>query len=113
MSLRITTDDVKNRDALMVEREGGFKELGGVTRALGLAMWHTDIGRVTEDNLDEVFRRIQVAERVNGAYLFQGPSERWFTRGDVVRHIGMSVNVHTLSPAAFNKKIKERKVPNA
>lgn len=113
MTLRITVNDVNDFDALYVKREGGFRELGGVTRALGLVMWHIDIGRVAEDNVDEVFRRIQIAEKANGPYLFSGMEDQWFTRDDVVRHIGMSVNVRTLSPAAFNKKIKERKVPRA
>ncbi len=113
MRLRINIDNVKNSDGLLVEWEGGLKELIPLTEALANAMWHTDIGRVTEDNVGEVFRRIQIAEKVNGAYLFHGYSERWFTRDDVTRHIGMSVNVRTLSPTAFNKKIKERKVPSA
>jgi hypothetical protein len=103
MSLRIYVDKCRDHEELRETFEGGAQDLDLVTRQMGQAMWHTSIGCITEENKDEVLRRLGIAEEVNGAYMYSGPDDKFFTMEDVERRVGMYLNVETKSRRAFEK----------
>lgn len=106
MSLNINVEKVADHEELFVTPpEGGGQVLGRVTVGLAEAMWHAHIGRITPDNKDEVFRRVKIAEEINGPYLSNGPDDAFFTMEDVERRIGMRLNVATLTKGAFEKAV--------
>lgn len=106
MSLNINVERVADHEGLFVESpEGGAPMLGVVTVQLAEAMWHAHIGRITPANKNEVFRRVKIAEEINGPYLHNGTDDAFFTMEDVERRIGMRINVATLAKDAFEKAV--------
>lgn len=71
----------------------------------------TGMGSITKSNVDEVFRRIAVLQKLNGADiqyvdpLSKDLREIYVTRQDIVNHIGLWTNASTLTPAQFDKKM--------
>lgn len=71
----------------------------------------TGIGSITKSNVDEVFRRIAVLQKLNGSDIqYVDPltndlREIPVTRQDIVNHIGLWTNASTLTEVQFDKKI--------
>lgn len=107
MALRINVENVKNSHDLYVRLEGGNQQLDVVTAQLAEAMWHGHIGSITGSNAGEVFRRVQVVEKINGPYMYSGPDPVFFTMEDVQRRVGMGLNVKTIGNRAFDQKARE------
>jgi len=74
----------------------------------------TGISSITKANVDEVFRRIAVLQKLEGAQIqYVDPiSNDWIeiylTRQDIENHIGLWTNASYLTATQFDKKIMER-----
>jgi len=74
----------------------------------------TGIGSITKANVDEVFRRIAVLQKLNGSDIQYSDSisgdwvEIYLTKEDIVNHIGLWTNASSLTEAQFNRKIMDR-----
>jgi hypothetical protein len=74
----------------------------------------TGISSITKANVDEVFRRIAVLQKLEGAQIqYVDPiSNDWIeiylTRQDIENHIGLWTNASYLTDAQFNRKVMER-----
>lgn len=109
MPVNIRVANVKNHLELWTdvpEEDGGGRDLDGVTKALGFASIRTGIPRITEGNVDEVLRRVQALEGVYGALMNQGAKNLFFTRDDIVRRIGMTVNAAPITKRDFDASIR-------
>lgn len=117
MALHIRTENVKDHEELIVDipmEYGGGRDLDGVTKTLGFASIVYGIPVIKDNNVDEVFRRVQAMEDAVGA-LMAGPggSDVLFTRADIERRVGMSTNVSPITRAKFEKAIKKTKEEEA
>ena len=74
----------------------------------------TGISSITEKNVDEVFRRIAVLQKLEGSEIRYVDSisndwvEIYLTKKDIENHIGLWTNATTLTAAQFDKKVMER-----
>lgn len=76
----------------------------------------TGISSITHKNVDEVYRRIAILQKLNGSdiqyvdplSISQDMIEIYVTRQDIVNHIGLWTNATTLTPSQFDKRIMER-----
>ena len=103
MSLDIHLEKCKDPEDLSEAFEGGMRDIDHITKMMALAMWHTSIGRITEENKGEVLHRLGIAEEINGAYMHTGADDKLFTMEDIERRVGMYLNVETKSRRAFEK----------
>lgn len=65
-------------------------------------------GSITKSNVDEVYRRIALIQKLDGpAVMFQDDGI-YITRQDIVNHIGLWTNASTKTPAEFDKWFVKR-----
>lgn len=83
-----------------------------VTEALIHVTMSLDLGRITEENLDEWLWRLAYREAIGHGEFLVMPTgkkgafkERNFTREEVEAHIGLSTNVSTLSRKEWLAKV--------
>jgi hypothetical protein len=108
MTLRIETAACRNPEELRVEKnEDGFPDLDYVTRAVGFTMHWAGVERLTSANKDEVFRRLQIAERVLGPRMSYGGEPQFFTMDDIERRIGLTTNCYSTGKRKFDQLIKK------
>lgn len=107
MALHWNMEDVEAFD----EIKEGFE--WDITEAIIFGTMTIGINEITEDNADEVFVRLRMAEAVTGAP-FWGPSEdggrkeiSW-SHEMVTRRIGLRTNASPLSKAKFHGMITRR-----
>jgi hypothetical protein len=110
MSLDWNATKVTNLDELNSTEEGKSKTIN-----LCWLLMATGIGRVTEANYIEVFNRINIYERVNGALLSSVNEDdelvkHFYTLGDIRDRIGYSTNVSTETSAQWLKRFFTTKV---
>lgn len=79
---------------------------GHVTEALIWATMAVGIGRITEANADEFYRRIAIYEEQRGAWMTKNGQPSPFTLEDIKRRIGLSTNVGTMNKTEFAAKLK-------
>lgn len=75
-----------------------------VTEALIWATLAVDIGRLTEENLDEFAYRLHFWERMFSPYLIENGKGREMTYKEIKAHVGLSTNVMNISRAQWMKK---------
>ena len=74
----------------------------------------TGISSITKANVDEVFRRIAVLQKLNGSDIQYSDSisgdwvEIYLTRQDIENHIGLWTNASSLTDVQFDMKIMDR-----
>lgn len=81
------------------------------TEALIWLSLSTMIGEITEENHEEVFRRVQVIEKKHGAMLGDSEEAVFFTMADVKRRIGLKANAafRDEPSAKFDKRMAKIK----
>jgi len=105
MSLNWDTTNIKNNDTVcwLPKNADGDELMRPVTNSIIWATMGTDIGHITEANAYEFFLR----NRIIGT-IYNAPET--FTLQDVIDHVGLKVNVLTLTMpkflANFNKRFK-------
>lgn len=102
MSLNWNVEDVKDYETVCFYKatvadpnhgiEVGDRCMNGVTSALIWLSLATMIGHIREDNAAEVYARIKLIEKLDGAMMRKGGEDYFLTREDVQAHIGLSTN---------------------
>lgn len=101
MGLSFDLKKVKNFKELL-DKDG---ECLPTTKAIILNCMGIGLGSITEKNLDEVWRRTQMREDVDGPMLHHGGTECFLTREDLERHIGLTTNVANESAKVWEAKL--------
>lgn len=109
MSLNFNLEKIANFEKVCLNEDG---EIGARTRTLLLSTMSIGIPDITKKNVDEVFLRLCMLERVYGVAVHRTDDEGNrvdipITREVVEKHIGLSTNADTLSETAFNKRIAQ------
>jgi len=89
------------------KNEDGFPDLDYVTRAVGFAMYWAGIDQITQTNSDEVFRRLQAAERILGPRMRYNGEPQKFTMADIERRIGLTVNCNKTNKRDFDRAVRK------
>lgn len=91
------------------ERMSGIKRgeriLNPVTNALIWATMAVGIGKLTADNVDEFWTRLQLLDRLDGGSFCEDMDGTKLDRGDVERHVGLSTNVTNETRAKWIKRV--------
>jgi hypothetical protein len=108
MSLNWNISKIDNWEALRVEHEDGTTSLDPLTESFIWKSMVTGLGRNWSLDLDfapEFYARIKLLEKLDGPLVFGGPYGDSYrvTYDDVLRRIGLSVNVSPVSRTAFLK----------
>lgn len=96
----VTTLRDTDGDPIIVD---GSEQWHPVTQTLVFALMGIGVREITEQNVDEVWRRIALAQAL-GQVITRDP----ITPADVVRHIGLSTNVSTFTATEFNRRMKAK-----
>ena len=80
-----------------------------ITDCIVWGTMQTDIGEITEKNIDEWLLRTQMLKKIGfplANKLVDGKHEGWVpTREDLTKRIGLATNVATITRPAFRKRI--------
>lgn len=80
----------------------GDKLLNGITKSLIFATIPVGFGTITEANAKEFYTRLSAWERLYGATCYNGDgSDRFITREDVTKHVGLSTNASDKTTRQF------------
>lgn len=100
MALRWDISNCKDVEAIKTDEEWP------VTNAL---IWSTlvlQIGTITDKNIDEFCERMSICQKCFGALMVNPKGEdRWITRKDIEKRIGLRTNVTTESKSKFNNEV--------
>lgn len=100
-------------DEIMAAREGEpavyqrTYRLNGMTETLIWTSIPVGIPKITEENVDEFFRRVQEIEK-DGALMYSPDGPSYFTKEDIERHIGLRTNVTTVTKRTFDAKMRRK-----
>ena len=77
-----------------------------VTEYLVFALMGIGVNEIKVGNVDEVFRRVAIHQKLHGPALeyYIPPTTIYVTLQDIKNHIGLRTNVSTLTAAEFNKR---------
>jgi len=77
-----------------------------ITEYLVFGLMGIGINEIKVGNVDEVFRRVAIHQKLYGPALeyYQPPTSIYLTRQDIKNHIGLRTNVSNMTSAEFNKK---------
>jgi len=76
-----------------------------ITNTLVMLTMGTGINTITAENVDEVFARIRLIEKLHGAMLIApGGGDRFITREEIEAHVGLRTNASSLTRAQFLKQ---------
>ena len=87
------------------ETSYGFARLNHITFTLGMMSMSLGLDKITEDNVDEWFFRLNLLERLNGTLL---SGDIAFNRDDLVAHVGLAVNSPRDSRRKFLGRMKKQ-----
>jgi hypothetical protein len=101
MSLDWNATKVANLDTLHTQKVEANK-----TAYLCYNLMFVGVGRITEDNVEDTWKRVSLWERLHGALLSDSEGNPfYYTREDLLARIGYSTNVSTMTSLAFIKKV--------
>jgi hypothetical protein len=99
MSLDFNLSGIKNYEQVCyVRNERGGLEFAPATESIIWATMLVDMGTITRKNVHEFWGRYVAMSMDSAPY---------FSRADVYNHIGLTTNVHTVTRAAFLKKVSK------
>ena len=96
MSLNWDATKVKDRENFTDEQFQMLDNMIWFTMAVGMR-------EITEDNAKEFHARVQLIEKLHGALMGVGPSERFLKLEDVQMCIGLTTNASTYTRNQFTK----------
>lgn len=103
MALNWNVTKIANYDVNFPEEKNG--DWNSTTFALAFALMAVGIPRISEDNVDEVFIRVNLFENATHAMRSTGDGPIYFTYKEVFQHIGFSTNVSTMTFSQFSKQL--------
>jgi hypothetical protein len=111
MSLNWNLSKIKNVDDVCWERrtEDGVEDdyLSIKTDSLIWACMAIELSGITEANAAEFWDRISLWEQVSGPFRRNASGPVYFTKRDIIDHIGISTNVGNKSRSFFLKKLSD------
>lgn len=78
-----------------------------VTHAIIYNMMAIQLGKITKDNLDEVYFRTRILQLITGAEFHWNDKDVYLTKEDFELHIGLRTNVSDKSREQFLKTVFE------
>ena len=90
-----------------------------ITQALAMRMSTIGIWRITADNVDKVFVRSRIVDKLHGTSLYLWDEEKdehgdyFISLADIERRIGMTASAESLTDAAFKRKIADELLKQA
>lgn len=78
-----------------------------ITEYLVYGLMGIGVSEIKAGNVDEVFRRVAIHQKLYGAALEYHipPTKIYLTIQDIKNHIGLRVNVSNMTAAEFNKRV--------
>jgi hypothetical protein len=103
MSLDFNVSDIKDYKAVTTapQQLNGQDQWHPVTEALVWSSIPCGYNRITEKNLNEVWGRVEVWQRLMGGLLRGPEGDIYMTKEDVRMHIGLSTNASEKTRTAF------------
>jgi hypothetical protein len=102
MSLSFHLDKITDYETRCWTDGDGGRRMNLVTEVLVFATMSTGINRITEKNADEFYARVDMLQRIYGAFLYRGDgSDKLLTPEDVQAHIGLATNASAKTRAVF------------
>lgn len=109
MALNWQLDKIANYKQLCWKGEGQEQRMNAVTNALIWLQIPILMGEITEKNHVEVFKRISMYEKTQGAFVrYHTTGDYFITLKDVKEHIGLKTNVREETFAKFKKELMIR-----
>ena len=108
MSLDFDLGPIMNdseRKHLARDKQGN---LTGLAQTLIFASMFVDIGVITEDNIDEFYRRCWLYEHGLSALRSKGDDPVYITRDEVASFVGLRTNVATRTSKQFDASLKTK-----
>lgn len=100
MALHWDISSCKDVDAIKTDEEWP------ITDALIWSTMFLQIGTITDKNIDEFCERMSIWQKCFGALMGNSKGEdRWITRKDIEKRIGLRTNVTTESKSKFNNAV--------
>lgn len=90
-----------------------------ITTAIAMRMSTIGIWKITADNVDKVFTRSHIVDKLHGTSLYLWDEEKgehgdyFISYADIERRIGMTASAETLTDAAFRRKIADELLKQA
>jgi hypothetical protein len=92
------------------ETETAIERMAPTTYCLVFASTVVGLGEITEENVDEFYRRISVLEGIHGAYRIRREGEQnlphTYTLDEIRAHIGLKINVADVPKREWNAQMK-------
>lgn len=104
MSLNWNLSKIANHETLAWDEAGTLKPR---TEALIWSTMAIDMGEITAKNVNEFWRRLDLYQHEVGALLGNANGDIFFTRDDVVAHIGLKTNVTEKSASVWNRRLSQ------
>lgn len=114
MSLNWNLEGIQDHQTVCFETDKKDKDgeplfsLSPVTEAIIWATMSVDIGKITEENAAEFHARESFYETLYGKPLYKDGEAVGISYEDVKRHVGLVVNVATLTRAKWLTKVKKQ-----
>ena len=95
-----------------IEKVEGWKALAddagerAITQAIVFHTMSIGINRITDENAEEVARRIRMVESVHRPSLMDENGPRWIDIKDIRRRVGLSTNASSITKRAFDARLK-------
>ena len=86
----------------------GQEHICGLMPATDCLIWSTmstGIPKITEQNVDEFYRRVWMIEEIIGPMRGHGKKTKRFTRDEVAAHIGLYSNASPMTKVQFGKHV--------
>lgn len=101
MSLNWNAEKIEGRENFTDEEFGVLDGMIWLTMAVG-------IHELTEKNHEEFFARLDLIQKLHGAYMNRKGEDYFITKEDVKKCIGLRTNASTYTRNQFNKNQLER-----
>lgn len=104
--------NVEAWEDLIVRTDSGDEDLNNATAAILNYMPVIGITRLTEENIEDVWRRIAIHEALFGSFIFNTFNKQplFLVRSDIARHIGIETEGKQLTFEAFCSMIHHHKL---
>lgn len=108
MSLNFNLSKIKDFEkACYVETSEGLR-YNPITEALIFATMAVGLGQITEKNVDEFARRLDVVQGIDGCFLRGADGKPYsLTKEHVQKHIGLTTNASNWQRRTFDSKMKK------
>jgi hypothetical protein len=105
-SKAIDAGRVSKEDLTYIDGEGR-EDWTAEVNSMVFQMMFVGMHEITEDNAKEVWRRVDLNQRINGALWKRGGEDVFLTKADIKRFIGLKTNVGNETKQKFNNRVTD------